>query len=489
MGFIRFKRKYISTLLICLSAAYSLSGCLEALDSKEVMVKPVDSITTTVPQTEPPVEETVTEPAVTEPETVIRSDISQVMVRPDSSEDQKYSSLSDFEICYTVEDSCYQIDFLEDKLFESEINTDIRNATEELRKSFDESYEKQAVRAHSAESKKAKGICADIICRNGFLSVLLEYGYYEPYSYTQAGAYSVLLKDKNAVYFDHAVTLNYELTTKNKITDFSQLFYSGTDWKDTVRSAAWDEYSGNVGYLPDEIPELFTIDYVLVKTSEDNYSAVRYNSSSLNLSYCDSMISSHYRSMKGITPLAEDTNYIRYSGFYSETCPECQASILKKRYNRSRFYSDAELGQINAELEKLYEKGFPGTENHDCKSNRASTVPVQQFNPDSNILNICMNLWTASDKLGNIQCFDPVTYDRLGAEAVLGNEWRSYASSDKETPDTSNFEFYNFTSLNYLQSQNVLKADMKGYSPVYGRIISVHADIPGDQANDRYLWH
>lgn len=482
MGFKINYKKRISAAAVLTASVFMLTGCTE-LSSSEVVVKP----DTTVPITEP-VTEAVTEPVVTEPETVVRTDINQIRNKPEEQDDYRYSAPADFEECYTVTDGYYQINFLKDKLFQDEINQDIKAAADELKKMSSDDYSSSAARSHSSEVISTGGIVADIICRNGFLSVMLEYGYYEPYAHVQAAAYSTLLQNKQNVRMDHVVTLNYELSTKNRIENFSDLFYNGTDAESCMTSAVYSEYKGNVSYLPDGIPSLFTIDYVIVPTADEDYAAVRYNSCNLNLSMCDGIISSHYRSMKDISENAADVNYPMYSELSNATCDNCGMDYVYMRFDTSRFYSSGEINSMNAELEKLYEKGFPGKEPHECFALKSSYGTIQHSNPDTSIRNINMNLWTCYDKNGKLYVYDPYSYEPLRVESVLGYEWRDYSTADNsEYSDLSSFEAREFRDLKFIPSKNTVKAVIYGYSPVYEKEFTVTADVPADTANETYI--
>ena len=484
-----FIRKHVSCLLasaLLVTVSLSLNGCN---NDQNIAVKPDDSsaaVTETAVTTTPAPK--VTEPVVTEPEEKL-PDISTVRVRPENTEDAKYSSISDFENCFTVKDGFYQLCFLEDKEFEERINADIKDAINKLKSDRGEAdYSYEAARSHAKNIIDTGGIMADIIIRNGFLSVMFEYGYYEPYGTELAGSYSNLLKDKNTIYFDYAVTLNYELSTKSKINSISEMFYDGSDWNQDITSAIYKEYHGNPSFLPDGEPSLFTLDYVLVPTEDGDYAAVRYNSSDLNLSYCEDMIASHYRSMSGITSLASDSNYEMYTQSSIETCSNCGMNYIHLRFDTSRFYSDDELASMNRELETLYDHGFMGREHHECFSLRSNYGTVRQYNPESNKRNNGLNLWSYSDKENKLYFFDPYSYDRLDMESVIGWNWRDYAASDDPgTPDISTFEVHGVLSVVYKQSEGIVTAQLTGYSPTYGHDITVTANLPASEANENYL--
>lgn len=470
-----------------LAAALILCSCTT---SSEIKVKPVDEAVTapvTEAVTEAVVTEAVTEPAVTEPEGVVRTDPGLARVKPAEFEDNKYSGLNNYQECFNVKDGYYRINFLDDKLFEEEINSDIKSAMDSLRVHKDD-FSWEAGKAHSTAVVKADGIVADLICRNGYLSIMLEYGYYEPYATDQAGAYSVLLKNKGTIYADYAVTLNYELTTKNKINSISELFYSGSDWNADVNSALCSEYNGVVSYFPEGTPELFTIDYFLVKTGDGDYAVERYNSENLGLSYCENMISAHYRSMAQISEKAADRFYSRYTQTTLETCPGCNTKYIWRRFDTSRFYSDSELSQMNYELERLYEHGFPGKENHECWVLRSPYGTVIQNCPDANRVFNRMYIWSCIDKSGYQYYYDPDSYESLSTEAVIGWDWRDYATSDDpDTPDISAFWPSHFISVKYDPDQHIVRAVLYGFSDTYQRNITVTADIPDDLVNQKYL--
>ncbi|WP_044974159.1 hypothetical protein [Ruminococcus sp. HUN007] len=196
-----FIKKHVSCLLastLLITASLSLSSCSS---NQEIVVKPDGSTDTAVTGAAVTVTEKaeITEPAVTEPEEKL-PDLSTVKVKPEQTDDAKYSTVSDYESFLTVRDGFYQLSFLDDKEFEDTINSDIKEASKKLKADYGEEFAYEASRSHSRNVAQAGGIMADVIIRNGFLSVMLEYGYYEPYGTDLAGGYSNLLKNKRTIY-------------------------------------------------------------------------------------------------------------------------------------------------------------------------------------------------------------------------------------------------------------------------------------------------
>ena len=484
MSFIRKRMTLIITSVLCLSSLYTFNSCSES--GNNTVIPDGTPVTVNTSETE-----TVTEklPETTEPESPVKNhpDISEVRKRPAETDEYRYSTI-DKEECFTVEDGYYKINFLDDKEFESQINSDIKSASDSLKKFFDDSISRKASRTHSNTVRSANGIMADIMVRNGFISILLEYGYYEPYHTDQAGAYSNLLRKKNTVYCSEAVTLNYELTTKNKINDISEFFYDDADWSSELTAAVFREYGGSPAFIPEGSPELFTMDYILVPTEENGFAVVRYNSSDLPLDLCGGMITSHYRSMSGVSSLTRDEYYELYTQTENERCPDCGMNFVHKRFSTSRFYSDSELEQMNKQLEIMYENGFPGKEGHGCNQNRSNYGPVWQYTPESNLMTRRLNIWSCINKYHLLYCFDPYTYQSLSIEDVLGQNWRDYAScEDPETPDVSDFRTDAFITLEHVPSEGKVRASILGYSGVYGKNIRVSVNMPAEEINQRFI--
>lgn len=468
-----FKR---NTALICILAfALSAVGCTDNSNSVSPDLEN-ENITETVTEIS---EAEITEPAVT------RKSISDIRTRTESVSDDLYSTVNDFSSAYEVKDGYYEINFLKDKEFQKKINDDIRFAMDSLKKYQSPEYTELASRSHSAEVMKTGGIVADIICRNGFLSVLLEYGYVEPFSRTQAGAYSVLLSDGD-VHFDHAVTLNYELFSQTRVTDFSELFYSDSDWISSVRIAEDYVYNDSVPYYAEEKPDMFTLDYIIYAT-EEGMAVARYNTYDLNLTLCSDMISSFYRDMSEVCENTADFKYDMFTESSLRTCDSCGQDYMYRQIDTSRFYSDDEIATFNAEIEKLYEHGFPGRQNHECFTYRTKTDTIVHYTPDQNMRNIGFNLWGCSDRENCTVYYDPDTYERLNVSAILGTDWKNYiVSPDTDSlPDLSNANPEYFVKLQYISSENTVKAEISADTESGNIIISV--SVPSENINQKYL--
>lgn len=464
-----------TALIFTLAFALSAVGCTS--NTTPVSPDPEnENVTETVTE--------ISEVRITEP-VVTRTNISDIRTRNEPVSYDLYSTVNDFSSAYEVKDGYYEINFLKDKEFQKKINDDIRFAMDSLKKFQSPEYTELASRSHSAEVMKTGGIVADIICRNGFLSVLLEYGYVEPFSKTQAGAYSVLLSDSD-VQFDHAVTLNYELFSQTRVTDFSELFYSDSDWNSSVPAAEDRIYNNSVSYYPDKKPDMFTLDYIIYAT-EEGMATARYNTYNLNLSLCRDMISSFYRDMSEVCENTSDVRYDMFTESSLRTCDSCGQDYMYRQIDTSRFYSDDEIVSFNSELDKLYEHGFPGRQNHECFTYRTKMDTIIHYTPDQNMKNIGFNLWGCSDREGCTVYYDPDTYERLNVSAILGTDWKNYIVSPDtgSLPDLSNANPEYFVKLQYVSSENTVKAEIS--ADTESGNINISVIIPSENVNQNYL--
>lgn len=475
----KINKRSTSIFLICIAAAYSVYGC-SASDEIHPDIQPDVSVTAEVTVTEEP---EVTEPPA--PPAVERTDYSEVKKRPETAlPDDVCSALVNYEEAYEVVDGYYRINFIDDELFLEEINNDIRTAMDSLRQFHSPDYDELAARSHSAEVAAAHGIVADIICRNGFLSVMLEYGHVEPFTQTQADKFSVLLNNQD-ISFDHAVTLNYDLISKNRITDFSDLFYEEADWYTTVRYAEDYICQGNVPYFAEEKPDMFTIDYIVYATY-DGMAAVRYNAEDLSLSLCSDMIPSNYREMNSVCSGSGTVLYDLVKEKSLRTCESCGQTYVYRQFSTSRLYDDSQLQYLNEELDRLYDHGMPGRQNHECNTLRAPERSVWHYSPDICERKFNLHTWAYRDADNNYGFFDPDSYDRLSVYDLFGYEWWNYANTEYgEDTDLSAVSADRFISVRYDPSDNKLKGTFDAYTDEYGSV-RINIEAPADTVNQKY---
>lgn len=140
------------------------------------------------------------------------------------------------------ENNYYFIDFLKNKDFEKKINADIKEAMDECRQYYDESY--ITIYRNNEEEysmlEKTDWIRFDGKCQNGYLSVVLYY--YNDYKARP----------------EHIYTLNYDLIREKEITDFSELFEDRDNYLAEINRLIEADEGEGAAVLSDP-PECFTI--------------------------------------------------------------------------------------------------------------------------------------------------------------------------------------------------------------------------------------
>ena len=140
------------------------------------------------------------------------------------------------------ENNYYFIDFLKNKDFEKKINADIKEAMDECRQYYDESYITIYRNNEDEYSmlEKTDWIRFDGKCQNGYLSVVLYY--YNDYKARP----------------EHIYTLNYDLIREKEITDFSELFEDRDNYLAEINRLIEADEGEGAAVLSDP-PECFTI--------------------------------------------------------------------------------------------------------------------------------------------------------------------------------------------------------------------------------------
>ena len=216
---------------------------------------------------------------------------------------------------YTVENSYYKIKFLSDKTFQEQINSDIKSAMDEISKWHDPVYELEKYGtiyqdgwngtitnsiANPDEMGLANGMAIELMCENGYLSIVL--GYIDSDGMKNPTSSGLPSYTKNERCFDIVDTLNYDLIEKKRINNISELFYSGTDVVAKLNEAVFDNYGCEINSITD-YPDNFTIHYILHDNKNKyyhDYSTLMYFEGSEDCSIRDSLITSEYRDMSDV---------------------------------------------------------------------------------------------------------------------------------------------------------------------------------------------
>ena len=101
--------------------------------------------------------------------------------------------------------------------------------------------------------------------------------------------------------------------------------------------------------------------------------------------------------------------------------------------------------------------------------------------------NIGFNLWGCSDREGCTVYYDPDTYERLNVSAILGTDWKNYIVSPDtgSLPDLSNANPEYFVKLQYVSSENTVKAEIS--ADTESGNINISVIIPSENVNQNYL--
>jgi len=419
-------KKTISAVWAFLLSSFMLCSC------SETVTQPIPDIENEQAAVSEAETAAVTEAPVTAvSQEVTRKPEKPAPVVPDGTDPLIYYSALKAEPAF--EDGLYQVDFLKNKDFESKINSDIKAAAEKLKENFSSEYIDYVNKkeARNANIVNSDGICTDIICRNGYLSVLLFYTVLDDYSALNPYTYNFsvgTLAGISDVTVAHAVSLNYDLLNEKKIDDFSELLSEGKDWNESLNNAL-QRYSENDEIYISEKPEIFTVNYILRETGY-GYDVNKYCDWSLNLSSASDFRVSEYRPFASVTDEYIKILYAPYRIQNSSMCENCDERHQDDRIVSSRFFSDDIISLRNEQLKIIDEREFP----HECGTEERFYRIAQVLSPEAAYMVDGINIWRFrlyGDSYDSWY-FDPDTGDRLTMEMVFGEDWRDYIVSTED---------------------------------------------------------
>ena len=336
---------------------------------------------------------------------------------------REYSYLS-FSDGYRRNGEYYELTFLKDGMLQSQINTDIRAAMDDLKQYYDPKYE---------DADSIDGIRLRISCRNGYASLVL--GYFDHNASEES-----YLGEIEA--YHHARTLTYDLIAGKKIECFSDLFYEGEDFMPEVNQSIENwinqellayfapiqklDFSGILGE-----PRLFTIDGIVLET--DNL----YFTSGLVLRYFryinsnPGCIVSQYRDMKDL--LAEN-----YLGSLTEMPYEeweytyvIEDGDVYKRVTGSVYHTDEEVKAEDDFWYSLQQRAWDTIRTSDPEWHSAGDgyyTDVGTYS-NENYYTVCLRSVAAGEQPG--ANFDADTLELMTMEMLVGENWREYLDGEE----------------------------------------------------------
>lgn len=344
----------------------------------------------------------------------------------------------------------YELNCLKDKELQDRINADIRTATDLLAPYYDEKYLDSGDAWTDLPLKLTHGVSIDVICENGYLSVLLGYRDFST-KITDTIAYGYRYS------YDYAVSLNYDLFTGEKIEKLSDLFYEGIDFTPTLNNALSDFISND--YVPaTEVrqkidfsgllgnPEVFTIDRIWLP--QDN--AYFYDSPYLiytdDQSIYDLSVVGKYRDM---TELFEEDfiefSVVDYSFSEWETDHFVENGLYIPYVKSSRYHTEEEIKEQSELYYKAYTtaaKAFKEQFGHDFGT---YDWPVQlRMRRYGNAYSLTTGFVAADLSVW----LDARTFESLSVSDILGESWTDYASDETKAASAWSLVYYNKSNIN-----------------------------------------
>lgn len=397
----------------------------------------------------------------------------------DYTPDSQYSEISTYE-CSGTKGGYHYIKFLRDTQLEERINADIKEASDLLKPYYDEKYIKTSYESVRGTLIRTDGVSMEIVCKNGYLSVLLGYRDYsrwntDPFFYDYPNSY-----------YDYAVSLNYDLFTGEKIERLSDLFYEGVDFVPAMNNAVSDYISNN--YVPAMeaeqkidfsgllgTPEVFTIDALWLP--QDN--AYFYDSPCLRYTsdenIYDLMVVGKYRDMSELFKDEYNVNDYRYSEWNVDYIVE--NGLYIPYVKSSRYHTEEEIKERNELYDKAYAaaaKAFKDDFGYDFED---SDWPRQLIMfKRGNMYGLTISY--VSQDLA--VWLDAQTLEPLSVSDILGEGWIEYADDELK-----NSSVYSLTGYGILE-EGILTAYMmyKIEEHTWG---FTNVEIPVDEVNSEYI--
>ena len=350
------------------------------------------------------------------------------------------------------QDNYYELNCLADTDLQDRINADIREATDSLKPYFEEKFTNESHWDYSP-LRLTGGVSIVAECRNGYLSILLYYSdksveNIDPIAYQYSQSYN------------HAVSLNYDLFTGEKIEKLSDLFYEGVDFAPAMNNAVSDfisndyipatgaeqkiDFSGLLGE-----PEVFTINRIWLP--QDN--AYFYDSPYLlytgDESIYDLMVVGKYRDMSGLFKNEDDVYDASYTEWEKDYIVE--NGLYIPYVKSSRYHTDDE---IKAQSE-LYYKAYTAAakvfkEEYDYKFGAYEWNMQLRMSKQGGAY--CLTIGVVSADFS--AWLDAETLEPLSISDMLGEKWIEYASDNAKA------------ALGYSLCAYYIPFDISGDTPV-----------------------
>lgn len=363
-------------------------------------------------------------------------------------------------------DGYYEITFLNDEELQSQINSDIHTAMDDLKQYYDPRYK---------DEDSIEGIKLNIICRNGYLSLILGYFNHDIDSDPMYG-------EIEAYY--HAETLNYDLIAGEKIELFSDLFYEGEDFMPDVNKSIENwisqellayskpgqklDYSGILGE-----PRLFTIDGIGLEPDNLYFTCAPF------LSYSDNNWHSVVTQYRDMSDLIDETNLGRlYDYPYSEWERSyiVEDGDVYERITGSLFHTAEEIEaedkfwyDLQRRAWDSFRKALP-----DWHSSGSIGTDIRENYYSVGLLS------TAISEAPHAN-FDADTLELITMEMLVGENWRQYLVGDE------------YGDINLFPSEWWVNSDgnvnIYAYADIEVKLslLGFRLEVPQEEMNERYF--
>lgn len=338
------------------------------------------------------------------------------------------------------QDNYYKLNCLKNKELQDKINADIREATDSLKPYYDDKYLVDNVWSGNLPIKATDGVSIDALCQNGYLSIILYYCDYsventDPISYGYGSSYN------------HAVTLNYDLFTGEKIENLSDLFYEGADYVPALNNEISDfiandyipatntpqkiDFSGLLGE-----PGVFTIDRIWLPQDNPYFYDSPYLLYTGDQSIYDLMVVGKYRDM---SELFENGDIYDYEYSQWELDYFVENGLYIPYVISSRYHTDEEI----KERSELYYNAYTAAAEYfknELKYDFSTNEWPQQLRMSKigNAYNLTIG-FVAADLTAWL---DAETLEPLSVSDILGEKWIDYATDELKSAPVYNLTGY-----------------------------------------------
>lgn len=513
--------KRIALTAVCTLLAVSFAGCSDAdinINLNEGKPSSVDSAVTSPAETEghsvsenivAEISETNSTPVTTAvsgavSETVNAGSVqgsasSSVNVKNSTAVSDKISYLiinKPYLNHYSVENGYYRINFLTDKDFQNQINSDIKKAMDKIALSYDPGYlaEKDAPLYtgrwnniinsiyDTNELEQTNGIAIEVICENGYLSVALGYLDSDGFNDVETGRYGYSDHER---YWDVVETLNYDIMENRKIEKLSELFRDGTDISAALNNAVAYYDNDRINTVETD-PEHFTIYYTLQNNHGEyynDYTTLQYFDRDAAAGYDNlgTLKAAEYRDMtdKIVSNTAKNQLFDEKINNSYEVVEE--DGIRYSRMTASVSKNADEIKELNEKIKTIQHNaverfGVKNSYKTDYKTEHPVYDSVNAFESDYfNNMIVLYELTKEHTFSYDIQTMEPVT-----VEDFIGQNWRDYASESECSEKVGNAPVL----IWHVDSENNL-VEFNNYYSSAGE--SVNFSAPLDIVNSKYI--